>query len=94
MWRILPVPDAASLYVNSVTAVAADDVWVSGYTVEDKPMMLHYDGDVWSRMPFPYDAVNGELIDLEAHGPGDIWTAGRKLNGEEDTGRSGHALGR
>ncbi|MEU0740906.1 hypothetical protein [Streptomyces sp. NPDC006134] len=88
-WHIVPVPDATSLSVSSVAAVGADDVWVSGYTAEDKPVMLHYDGGAWSRVPVPYDGVNGELVDLEVRGPGDIWAAGRKLNDDEDTG---HAL--
>ncbi|MEU0740236.1 hypothetical protein [Streptomyces sp. NPDC006134] len=88
-WHIVPVPDAGSLWVSSVTALAADDVWVSGYTSQDQPMMLHYDGGSWSRVPVPYDGVNGELLDLEVRGPGDIWAAGRKLNDDEDTG---HAL--
>ncbi len=88
-WRIVPVPDAASLSVGSIAAVGADDVWVSGYSAQDEPVMLHYDGRAWARVPVPYDGVNGELIDLEARGPGDVWAAGRKLNDEEDTG---HAL--
>ncbi|MFI0242311.1 hypothetical protein [Streptomyces sp. NPDC016845] len=88
-WHIVPVPDATSLWTNSVTALADDDVWVSGYTSEDQPVMLHYDGRSWSRVPVPYDGVNGELIDLEARGANDIWAAGRKLNDDEDTG---HAL--
>ncbi|MEU3663819.1 hypothetical protein AB0E77_29365 [Streptomyces sp. NPDC032940] len=88
-WRIVPVPGAASLSVESVAAVGADDVWVSGYTEEDQPVTLHHDGGIWTRVPVPYDGVNGELVDLEARGPGDIWAAGRKLNDDEDTG---HAL--
>ncbi|MEU5142236.1 hypothetical protein [Streptomyces sp. NPDC021139] len=88
-WHIVPVPDATSLWTYSVTALADDDVWVSGYTSDDRPAMLHYDGTSWSRVPVPYDGVNGELVDLEARGPNDVWAAGRKLNDDED---SGHAL--
>ncbi|WP_133889247.1 hypothetical protein [Streptomyces sp. BK208] len=88
-WHLVPVPDAVSLWTNSVTALADDDVWVSGYTSADQPAMLHYDGTSWSRVPVPYDGVNGELVDLEARGPDDVWAAGRKLNDDEDTG---HAL--
>ncbi|MET7324458.1 hypothetical protein [Streptomyces sp. NPDC005549] len=88
-WHLVPVPDAASLWTNSVTALADDDVWVSGYTSEDQPAMLHYDGTSWSRVPVPYDGVNGELIDLEARGANDVWAAGRTLDDDEDTG---HAL--
>ncbi|MFJ8887868.1 hypothetical protein ACIRJR_31310 [Streptomyces sp. NPDC102402] len=88
-WHIVPVPDATSLSTGSVTALAADDVWISGYTSEDQPMMLHYDGRSWSRVPVPYDGVNGELVDLEARGARDVWAAGRKLNDDEDRG---HAL--
>ncbi|MFD5053374.1 hypothetical protein [Streptomyces tendae] len=88
-WHLVPVPDAASLWTYSVTALADDDVWVSGYTSEDRPAMLHYDGSSWSRVPVPYDGVNGELTDLEARGPNDVWAAGRKLVDDEDPG---HAL--
>ncbi|MFJ4332853.1 MULTISPECIES: hypothetical protein [unclassified Streptomyces] len=88
-WHLVPVPDAASLWTYSVTALADDDVWVSGYTSDDRPAMLHYDGSSWSRVPVPYDGVNGELTDLEARGPNDVWAAGRKLVDDEDPG---HAL--
>ncbi|MEU9065764.1 hypothetical protein AB0D60_02570 [Streptomyces sp. NPDC048306] len=88
-WHLVPVPDAASLWTYSVTALADDDVWVSGYTMDDRPAMLHYDGSSWSRVPVPYDGVNGELTDLEARGPNDVWAAGRKLVDDEDPG---HAL--
>ncbi|MEU9598674.1 hypothetical protein AB0E06_17910 [Streptomyces sp. NPDC048109] len=88
-WHLVPVPDATSLWTYSVTALADDDVWVSGYTSDDRPAMLHYDGSSWSRVPVPYDGVNGELTDLEARGPNDVWAAGRKLVDDEDPG---HAL--
>ncbi|MCM1942227.1 hypothetical protein NC239_28910 [Streptomyces sp. G3] len=88
-WHLVPVPDATSLWTYSVTALADDDVWVSGYTMDDRPAMLHYDGSSWSRVPVPYDGVNGELTDLEARGPNDVWAAGRKLVDDEDPG---HAL--
>ncbi|CAL9391706.1 hypothetical protein [Streptomyces sp. enrichment culture] len=88
-WHLVPVPDAASLWTYSVNALADDDVWVSGYTSDDRPAMLHYDGSSWSRVPVPYDGVNGELTDLEARGPNDVWAAGRKLVDDEDPG---HAL--
>ncbi|MEU7209822.1 hypothetical protein AB0B06_15560 [Streptomyces sp. NPDC044989] len=88
-WHLVPVPDATSLWTYSVTALADDDVWVSGYTSDDRPAMLHYDGSSWSRVPVPYDGINGELTDLEARGPNDVWAAGRKLVDDEDPG---HAL--
>ncbi|WP_435251732.1 hypothetical protein [Streptomyces tendae] len=88
-WHLVPVPDATSLWTYSVTALADDDVWVSGYTEDDRPAMLHYDGSSWSRVPVPYDGINGELTDLEARGPNDVWAAGRKLVDDEDPG---HAL--
>ncbi|MET9825690.1 hypothetical protein ABZ038_29465 [Streptomyces sp. NPDC006349] len=88
-WHIVPVPDATRLWTYSVTALADDDVWVSGHTSDDRPAMLHYDGSSWSRVPVPYDGVNGELTDLEARGPNDVWAAGRKLVDDEDPG---HAL--
>ncbi|MEU1872995.1 hypothetical protein [Streptomyces sp. NPDC019793] len=88
-WHLVPVPDATSLWTYSVTALADDDVWVSGYTSEDQPAMLHYDGTFWSRVPVPYNGVNGELVDLEARGANDVWAAGRTLDDDEDRG---HAL--
>ncbi|MGX1026765.1 hypothetical protein [Streptomyces sp. SAI-097] len=88
-WHLVPVPDATSLWTYSVTALADDDVWVSGYTSEDQSAMLHYDGTSWSRVPVPYNGVNGELVDLEARGANDVWAAGRTLDDDEDRG---HAL--
>lgn len=85
-WRIVPAPDATGTWLNSVTALAEDDVWVSGYTDEDTPLLQHWDGTAWTVYPVAYQGINGELTDLEARGPDDIWAAGRVLLDEEDRG--------
>ena len=42
---------------TDVVALAADDVWVVGYTLVDgestEPLIVHYDGSSWSQYPLP-----------------------------------------
>jgi hypothetical protein len=87
-WRVVPSPNRLTTpnrntinSLNSVTAVAPDDIWAVGYTVSlDKPyqtLTLHWNGHVWSVVDSPngagsYNALNA----VAAAGPNDVWAAG------------------
>jgi hypothetical protein len=71
-WTQVPVPqiDASptqDVRLTSVAALATDDVWAAGvrYSYDDstsEPIMLHFDGDEWTRTQLPVQT--GDLTDL------------------------------
>ncbi|MYV98752.1 hypothetical protein [Streptomyces sp. SID3343] len=89
-WQVVDlsaiVPDS---YLFSVTAISARDVWAVGRTADLKPIAVHFDGTSWTNVPVP-DA-NGELRDVIARGPNDVWAVGGKRN-VSDTGAEAFAL--
>lgn len=82
-WTRVPVPqiDASptqDVRLTSVTALAADDVWAAGvrYSYDDstsEPIMLHFDGDEWTRTQLPVQT--GDLTDLVRVGA-QVWAVG------------------
>jgi hypothetical protein len=89
-WQLVPVPDRREMVLQSVVALSRTDVWAAGYTGEDQPALLHFDGRAWSAAPpLPYAGLYGEIQSLAAGGPDDIWAVGRAVIGEDDRG---HAL--
>ncbi len=51
-WRKVTVPDQASYTeYTKIAAFSASSIWISGHS--DKPIMLHYDGTMWSRQVLP-----------------------------------------
>jgi len=88
-WQRTQLPGTAST-LSAVTAVSRDDVWAAGYSKEDQPVLLHFDGRTWSTAPAPrYAGPYGEFYSLAANGPDDVWAVGRILLDEND---GGHAL--
>ncbi len=85
-WQVFPSPQPRGQYseiayvLQDVSAVAADDVWASGYRVIDEGEYLvdlsiveHWDGTAWTLTT----AVPGELLDgVEALSAGDVWAVG------------------
>ena len=99
VWKPTLVPrlsDAASL--SAVSASAANDVWIVGYSgwvaggmVENlpmitpaRPLVLHYDGHTLRTMPAPSLFPKGSwLNDVVALGPKDVWAIGEGLTRTE-----------
>jgi hypothetical protein len=94
-WRILPSPSPpprpltgrAYALLESVAAVARDDVWAVGSTSNVAPvgvsetLIEHWDGSRWRRVPSPNQlntAGNAYnlLFAVAVAGPDDVWAAG------------------
>jgi hypothetical protein len=85
-WQAVKLPvDAAATYLSSVTASGPNDVWAAG-SINAEPLVLHFDGKAWSRVP-GIAAVpgGGEFDTVHATGAHDVWAAG-------DGGNSSGAL--
>ena len=77
-WRMVAVPfpksDNTELY--SVTASAADDVWVSGST-DNQPLLAHWDGTTWAVSFGAQLPGFGQAIEsVSDAAPDDVWTLG------------------
>lgn len=62
-----------------VSMAAPDDVWATGYDysiagTDIEPILLHWDGSSWRRVPVPVDALL--LYAVKAFGAGDVWVSG------------------
>ncbi len=86
-WIQVPSPNKASptgsFYtqtLNSVVALAPNDVWAAGYYLvgnTDHPLIQHWDGTKWSIVPSPDGPTgDGTLRGIAAAGPNDIWAVG------------------
>lgn len=85
----MPVPAGADVMnLMAIEATSADDVWVTGFSDTDQPRALHYDGTAWTPAAVPFTGVNGELYDIAAYAPDDVWAVGRTLLDDKDWGHS------
>lgn len=89
-WNIVPSPNrpgrGAQNVLHGVTAVAADDVWAVGYSVDlDSPtiystLALHWDGSSWSIVPTPNldpaPRAYNALLSVSAAATDDTWAVG------------------
>lgn len=81
-WQSVAMPAIAeSWYLLSMTAVSARDIWAVGRTADLDPVLVHYDGTAWSAVTVP--PVKGELRDIVARGPHDVWAVGGKRNADD-----------
>ncbi|WP_431681016.1 hypothetical protein [Kitasatospora sp. KL5] len=82
-WRIVdvPRPEGRSTTLESVAAVAPDDVWAVGSTTTDDgpphPYLLHWDGTAWRPAEPPAEA-EGQLHAVAAGPDGTVWAAGEQ----------------
>lgn len=66
--------------VTDMSAISANDVWAVGYEdssyyyPSSRPLFLHWDGQVWSRVPGP-DGV-AYLYGVDAVSANDVWAVG------------------
>jgi hypothetical protein len=101
-WMQVPSPNVAfpdytgfySSYLNSVTAVASNDVWAVGqYRVGNTlhTLIQHWDGAQWQIVPSPDGpAGDGRLLAVSAASATDIWAVGETQ--VDDFNSSGQAL--
>lgn len=88
-WHQMAVPDAADVNLSSVTVLGPRDVWLGGYTGDDQPLMLHYNGHRWESSALPATGLYGEVYQVGTDGDGALWATGRALLTPDDRG---HAL--
>jgi hypothetical protein len=93
IWQLVPQPQNNSTYhnvtLNSVTAVAANDVWAvgAGYFTGDESvsgasgLIEHWDGQKWSYIPINGpESRSNDLVSIKAISPTNIWAAGSFVN--------------
>jgi hypothetical protein len=85
-WQSVPTPDLGTDYwtLSAVVANSPTDIWASGDVGNEdgwsRPLLLHYDGRSWTEAATPdLDTRPGELTELLALGPNDIWAAGAEI---------------
>lgn len=90
-WKVQRLPRLpGSWALNAVTEAGPRDVWAAGFADGDQPLLLHFDGTAWTRVPAPpYGGLYGEFTGLAAAGPDDVWAVGRSVLDAND---HGHAL--
>ncbi|MGY0062420.1 hypothetical protein ACWY4P_38815 [Streptomyces sp. LZ34] len=85
-WKAQRLPDVGAgdsggWNLESVAALAADDVWAVGSMYNAKvaePVLLHYDGARWRKAPAPdIDATRVGLSAVAAGPRGQVWAVGQ-----------------
>jgi hypothetical protein len=92
-WQLVPPPQDNSTYhnvtLNSVAAVAANDVWAagSGFFTSDgsgssaSGLIEHWDGQKWSYIPISGpESRSNALVSIKAISPTNIWAVGGFVN--------------
>jgi len=76
--------------LTGVTAVATNNVWASGYELENSnfrvPYVLHWDGKTWSLIKTPnpgagHGGVGSQLFAITAVSASDVWVVGHSQPG-------------
>jgi hypothetical protein len=101
-WAKTPTPQASRSKndLESVSAVSATDAWAVGSYQDDlsgaeKTLVLHWDGDTWSRVPSPSRGSQvSNLWSVSADSPTDAWAVGMEGNGRHSFGFVLHWDGR
>jgi hypothetical protein len=81
-WVSVPAATPDDSVLESVAAVAADDIWAVGnYSVSGKavPLIEHWDGSAWSQVTSP--PLNGYLKGVFGVAAGDVWAVGTQSTG-------------
>lgn len=88
-WHRMAVPTASGAVLSSVAVLGPRDVWLGGYSGDDQPLTLHYDGHGWDAPALPATGLYGEVNQLGTDGDGVLWATGRTVVTPDDRG---HAL--
>jgi len=84
-WRIVPSPAPESLesLLSGVVALSPTNAWAVGTAVAwpltGQTLVLHWDGQRWSRVESPNPGVDGlgsNLLDVAAASKNDLWAVG------------------
>ncbi|WP_405660537.1 hypothetical protein [Streptomyces sp. RK9] len=81
-WAPVALPSGlgAGARLLTVRVEAADDVWVGGFTAAEAfgrrtPLVLHWNGSSWKRLPNPFGTADGQVSSLLVH-DGVLWAGG------------------
>jgi hypothetical protein len=78
-WRARHLATRASVGGPYLSARSKRDVWIAANTEQEKPMILHYDGRSWTRMPeLLAQTERGVLGAILALAPDDAWAVGEE----------------
>jgi len=87
-WNVVPSPNNGGngSYLQSVTALATDNIWAVGYYIDDtqvnETLVEHWDGTSWSIVSSPNRGSDGsQLYGIVAASPNDIWAVGNSGQG-------------
>lgn len=83
-WLTVASPQPGSLSaLNAIVAISSTDVWAAGaYWLPgrgvQRPLLLHWDGVSWQRVPDDSAGVgfSAQAYGVTAHGPSDVWLVG------------------
>ena len=77
-----PNPGNDGNYLYSVAATSARNAWAVGYADSTGPtittLILHWNGETWTRVPSPSPAVSPELYGVTATSARNAWAVGYK----------------
>jgi hypothetical protein len=99
-WRIVPSPlhpRHGPDELAGVAAVSPRSVWAVGerrQTHWPQPLVLHWNGNGWSRVRSPYPGVGAGLFGVAAAGPRDVWAVGEFQSGRPEQPLAEHWDGR
>lgn len=79
-WSVTPTPNLPpNAVLSSITALAPDDVWAVGTTIQAKSanaLIAHWDGQQWSVVSNASTVQGGDLGSISASSANDIWATG------------------
>jgi hypothetical protein len=83
-WSSVAIPQPSQVMLFGVTAMSPNNVWAVGHTYLGGahwiPLILHWDGTAWSRATIPDFPSGGQLRDIVALSPTNVYAVG--LDGE------------
>jgi hypothetical protein len=84
-WRATAIPGKALTSLYGVEARSANDVWAVGQTYPGGPYwvpaVLHFNGSSWTRVPVPAPPGGGQLNDVVALSPTNVYAVGSAGDG-------------
>ena len=94
-WSSVSNPPASDPILNGVAAIAANDVWVTGFDYGIRPLLEHWDGTQWSIALSPDPRSETRLWGVSGTAHDDVWTVGdnyyslSRLNSDGPAGNKG-----
>ncbi len=81
-WRLHSLDRAVHAYdfLYGIAATSARDVWAVGTSAANKPLILHWNGVAWRRMP-GLGRTEGNLFGVAAVSACDVWAVGDNGDG-------------